>query len=252
MRRHSLPTPSDGEISASKPGRAWPHHGSEAPDLRPARRSSRPGLSPRPLLRGLDLLIAGLALVVFAPFMLLLALAVKLDGGPAFFTQWRLGQGEVPFLMFKFRSMRQDQEGPELTLVNDARVTRIGRFLRITSLDELPQLFNIIRGDMTLVGARPETLSLASRYPPQARAVFQYRPGLTGPTQLRHRDLDGNGSGTEDVEEYYLSELVPKRTALDLEYLSHTSLRDWSAILVETLAHVARRPLSLRRHFRSL
>ncbi len=207
-----------------------------------------PGIAPVRLFRALDLLVAGLALVVFAPLMLAVALAVRLDGGPALFMQLRMGQGEGPFRMYKFRTMREGKKGPEITLLDDSRVTRVGRFLRITSLDELPQLFNIIRGDMTLVGARPETLSLASRYPPEARAVFQYRPGLTGPTQLHLRDLEAGSSQVEDVEGYYLSELVPKRVALDLEYLSDPNLRRWSVVLIETVAHVARRPLSLWRH----
>jgi lipopolysaccharide/colanic/teichoic acid biosynthesis glycosyltransferase len=144
--------------------------------------------------------------------------------------------------------MREGKKGPEITVLEDARVTQVGRFLRITSLDELPQLINIVRGDMTLVGARPETLSLANRYPPEARAVFQYRPGLTGPTQLHLRDLEAGSSQVEDVEGYYLSELVPKRVALDLEYLSDANLRRCFVLLLETVAHVARRPLALWRH----
>jgi lipopolysaccharide/colanic/teichoic acid biosynthesis glycosyltransferase len=148
----------------------------------------------------------------------------------------------VPFDIYKFRSMRDDEPGPELTGPADSRVTRLGQFLRRTSLDELPQLINVLRGEMTLVGPRPESLALAARYPAEYQFVFQHRPGLTGPVQVRLRDQDILPADVEDLQDYYLRRLLPARIALDRGYLAKPTLARTIGLLTDTAAYLIRRP----------
>jgi lipopolysaccharide/colanic/teichoic acid biosynthesis glycosyltransferase len=134
--------------------------------------------------------------------------------------------------------MRTGTDGPNITRRRDPRVTPVGRCLRRYGLDELPQLVNVLRGDMTLVGPRPEVPSLADRYPPSCRAVFDYRPGLTGPVQVGMPDENALPADVDDPERYYIEELVPIRTALDLEYLADPSLRRTLGHLVDTARYM--------------
>ena len=151
-----------------------------------------------------------------------------------------MGQFGRPFTLYKFRSMRIEQRGPEVTARHDTRVTSLGRVLRSTALDELPQFFNVLKGDMTLVGPRPETPGLASRYPQEYGVVFQYRPGLTGPVQLRLRDVDIPDGDLADVEGYYLHYLLARRVALDLEYVEAPSVARAISLLLRTVLYLLR------------
>jgi lipopolysaccharide/colanic/teichoic acid biosynthesis glycosyltransferase/O-antigen/teichoic acid export membrane protein len=207
----------------------------------------RPGISPRFSRRLLDLAVTVPALIALWPLLLAIAVGVRMSGpGPVIFRQTRVGQGGKTFKLLKFRSMRTDLPGPELTVDGDPRVTRIGRLIRAWSLDELPQLVNVLRGDMTLVGPRPETVQLAARYPARYRGVFQHRPGITGPVQVQLRDLDVPSWAASDAEQYYIQALVPSRVALDLGYLLDPSLRRTLGLLSDTAMHVVRRGRSAR------
>ncbi|MFE3031428.1 sugar transferase [Streptomyces canus] len=171
---------------------------------------------------------------------MLLAVLVRVTSGPrVLFRQPRIGAGEVEFTLYKFRSMREGGAGPGVTTGADPRVTRTGRLLRRLSLDELPQLWNVLRGDMTLVGPRPEVPELARRYPREHRWVFRHRPGLTGPCQLRSRTYAAQLDGRPDPEDYYLRVLVPQRIALDREFLAHATT--WAVLryVGRTLLYVA-------------
>lgn len=152
------------------------------------------------LKRALDVVLASAALVVAMPLMLLIALAVRLErSGPVIFTQERIGLHAQRFRMFKFRTMTGEAgspgegdrpaAGPPLVKVrsDDPRITRVGRFLRRTSLDELPQLWNVLRGEMSLVGPRPELTELVARWPPEHRVRLSVKPGMTGPMQVYGR-----------------------------------------------------------------
>jgi lipopolysaccharide/colanic/teichoic acid biosynthesis glycosyltransferase len=208
---------------------------------RDGRTTRRPGIAPGLVRRTLDVMVSAAALVLLAPVLLLLAVAVLLESpGGALFRQVRVGQGGRPFTIYKFRTMRSASNGPEFTPRNDPRITRVGRLLRHSGLDELPQLVNVLRGDMTLVGPRPETPSLASRYTASCGRVFAYRPGLTGPAQVRLRDEDALPTDGVELERHYLEEVVPRRAALDLEYLADPSLRRTLGHLVETALYVVR------------
>ncbi len=186
--------------------------------------------------RLLDVAVALPALVLSAPLLLVAGLLVRLDGGPATFRQVRVGEGGRTFSIIKLRTMRAGP-GAGVTAAYDDRITRVGRVLRRTCVDELPQLWHVLVGDMTLVGPRPESLDLALRYPESAREVLTARPGLTGPSQLRFRERSV-AAAPGDPEEYYLSELVPLRAAADLEYLVRPTLRLTVAWLVRTALFV--------------
>ena len=199
--------------------------------------------------RVLDIGVSLIGLGVSWPLLVIVAIASRLSThGSAIYRQVRVGQGGVAFPMYKFRSMRPGLGGPDITTPDDERVTRVGALLRATSLDELPQLFNVLRGDMTLVGPRPETVALALRYPPEWRAVFAYRPGLTGPVQVTFRDAVP--FGLEDVEAYYVSELLPRRVELDLEYLANPTFKSTLTLMFATTSHVLSRVVPKREHTR--
>jgi lipopolysaccharide/colanic/teichoic acid biosynthesis glycosyltransferase len=167
-----------------------------------------------PVKRLLDVLVALGALAILWPLFLVVAVLIRLDSkGPALFLQDRVGLQGVVFQVYKFRSMRTDLAGPELTQVGDPRITRLGRFLRRTSIDELPQLLNVLKGDMSLIGPRPEVPSIVATYPPEWRPVFDVRPGLTGWAQIHGRD---------DLD-------IPTKLGYDLDYVGHLCLsRDWT------------------------
>src|SRR5262249_3198709 len=161
----------------------------------------------------------GFLLLLALPVLALAAaLILATDRGPVVFRQQRLGENGRPFTLVKLRSMRVGG-GPEVTTSSDDRVTPVGRMLRRTSIDELPQLCDVVRGEMTLAGPRPESVSLAARYPASCRVVLQARPGLTGPAQLRFRERTAVPPPGWDVEQWYLQRLVPLRVAGDLDYL---------------------------------
>jgi lipopolysaccharide/colanic/teichoic acid biosynthesis glycosyltransferase len=195
-----------------------------------------PSIAPSRGRRSVDLIVSVLALAVTWPVLLVLLFGARASTrGSAIYRQVRVGQGGVPFTMYKIRSMRAESGGPEITAPDDKRVTHLGALLRASSLDELPQLINVLRGDMTLVGARPETVALAERYPAESRSVFAHRPGLTGPVQIRLRDAV---PPVTDPEAYYLNELLPARIALDLEFLSKPTVLATLSLMAETAVHV--------------
>jgi lipopolysaccharide/colanic/teichoic acid biosynthesis glycosyltransferase len=176
--------------------------------------------------RAFDLLVSSLALLLLSPLLLLLALWVKLDSpGPVLYRGQRVGKDGQPFLMNKFRTMVEGAErrGPAVTYRDDPRVTRAGRFLRQTKLDELPQLLNVVKGEMSLVGPRPEDPSYVALYTQEQRQVLSVKPGITGPTQLEYRDEASMLRG-ESVDEEYVTRLMPEKLKSDLEYVRTRSL----------------------------
>lgn len=167
-----------------------------------------PGLWVKNLFDGV---LAGLLLVVLSPLFAVIVLLIRLDSrGPVFFRQPRVGKDGKLFKMIKFRTMVQnaDKMGPGLTADNDPRITRVGRFLRRISLDELPQLFNVLRGEMSLVGPRPEIPEIVGTYRPWMRQALRIKPGMTGLSQVNGRDdlelVDKLNYEVKYVEEYSL------------------------------------------------
>jgi lipopolysaccharide/colanic/teichoic acid biosynthesis glycosyltransferase len=198
------------------------------------------GVSPSLARRILDIVVAVMVLGLVLPFFLALAMVTRLStGGTAIYRQRRVGQGGVPFTLYKFRTMRARMTGPEVTAPGDDRVTRLGALMRKTSIDELPQMLNVLLGHMTLVGPRPESVALAQRYPEGLRFVFRYRPGVTGPCQVLVRDEKVLGWAA-DVEKFYLTKLLPHRVDMDLSYLKDPTLIHTVRWLVITFLYLVR------------
>ncbi|MBI2861570.1 MAG: sugar transferase [Chloroflexi bacterium] len=195
--------------------------------------------------RALDLILATIGLLVTSPLWAAIALAIKLTSpGPILYRGIRSGRGGVPFTILKFRTMVIDaaQLGPPLTTKNDPRVTAVGRILRRSKLDELPQLINVLRGEMSLVGPRPEAPQYVAFYSPEERRVLDLCPGITGLAQLLYRDEEQFLPGS-DTSRYYVSTLLPQKLALDLEYMRRRSLTLDLRILGETFLALVGWPL---------
>jgi lipopolysaccharide/colanic/teichoic acid biosynthesis glycosyltransferase len=191
--------------------------------------------------RGLDILVASIGLLLLAPLMGLIALAVKLDSpGGVFFAHRRVGRYGRPFKVLKFRTMVRDapKRGGAITAGHDPRITRVGRILRKTKLDELPQLWNVLKGEMSLVGPRPEVEQYVALWEPTLREkVLSVRPGITGLTQIRYRHEEMLLAQQPDPETYYREVLLPLKLQSDAEYVDRrTLLYDLSLILRTVLA----------------
>ncbi|MFZ1693987.1 MAG: sugar transferase [Flavobacteriales bacterium] len=179
------------------------------------------------LKRGFDILAALLALAVLSPLLLIIALLVALGSpGGAFFRQVRVGKGGREFRLLKFRTMRPGSEAQGQITVGgrDPRITRIGYFLRKTKLDELPQLLNIMRGDMSIVGPRPEVPRYVAMYSPEQRQVLSVRPGLTSLASIAYIDENEVLGRANDPERAYVEEVMPAKLALDLRYVREQGL----------------------------
>jgi len=173
--------------------------------------------------RGFDLTVAALGLLVSAPLFLAIAVAIKHDTpGPVFFRQVRIGRKRRPFEMWKFRKMPHDlpEQGPMLTARDDQRLTRIGYWLERTKLDELPQLLNVLAGEMSVVGPRPVVSKFVDRATPELwDQVLSVKPGIFGPNQIRYRnEADLYPPDCADVEAFYLRHILPEKLAVDARY----------------------------------
>lgn len=170
-------------------------------------------------------------MICLSPLLLLLAVWIKCDSpGPIFYRQWRVGRHNRDFLLYKFRSMREyaDQSGLVTIGDHDARVTRSGYYIRKYKLDELPQLMNVLKGDMSLVGPRPEVRKYVDLYTPEQLGVLEVRPGITSPASIRYRHEDELLATAEDPQAYYITQVMPAKLALDLEYVHKVSV--WTDI----------------------
>lgn len=180
--------------------------------------------------RLLDVVLAAAALLFLTPLIILVGAAIFVEGGwPIFFSQIRLGQGGRPFRLYKFRKFheRGPVGGNALTVENDPRLTRVGWFLERTKLDELPQFWNILRGEMSVVGPRPETPNFKDCFADGYRAVLDHKPGIFGPSQVLFRYESSLYRGRSDPEQFYRDVLFPLKAHIDLAYFAHrTLLRD--------------------------
>ncbi len=178
--------------------------------------------------RFLDLLISLSAVVLFAPLFLAIAAIIKFDSrGPVLYRQDRTGSGGGRFRIFKFRTMIVGayRGGARLTVKRDPRITTVGQVLRWTKLDELPQLLNVLAGDMSLVGPRPEDPYFVGFYSERHRRVLSVRPGVIGPSQIDGRDeLEKYPEGIEDTEKYYIEHILPDKLDRDLEYVDKATV----------------------------
>ncbi|GAC1635706.1 MAG: sugar transferase [Candidatus Acidiferrum sp.] len=202
--------------------------------------------------RLLDATLAAFGLLLLSPFLALVAIAVRLSSpGPAIFRQIRTGQFEKPFFILKFRSMRPAPagKGALLTAAGDPRVTPLGYWLRKTKIDELPQLWNVVRGEMSLVGPRPEVPLYTSQYTARQKRVLDARPGITSP-QINF-DEEALMASHSDKEAFYLSEILPAKLECDLAYCQNVRFATDLKILFGTVAQLFLRPLGLSRASRA-
>ncbi len=190
--------------------------------------------------RLVDVSGATAGLVVLSPLFLLLASFIKLDSpGPVFYRARRVGKAGREFRLYKFRSMvtDADRRGPGITASGDRRVTRVGAVLRRTKLDELPQLINVLRGEMSLVGPRPEDPSYVALYTPEQRQVLRVRPGITSAASLTYRYEEQLLTGP-DWEMTYRTQVLPDKLAIDLRYLNGRTLSSDLGLILRTIAQV--------------
>jgi len=192
--------------------------------------------------RAFDLFFASAGLLLLSPVFGMLALAVKLsDGGSVLFWQPRVGQDGRLFRIIKFRSMvaKAETKGPSITADGDRRITRFGRFLRKTKLDELPQLWNVWRGEMSLVGPRPEVPQYVAAYSPSQRRVLRLKPGITDLATLAFRNEEELLRAAPDAERFYREYCLPHKIELNLAYAERANLRQDAWIILQTLGLIS-------------
>lgn len=193
--------------------------------------------------RILDVISALIALTVLIPVFVVLCHFIRRDGGPAFFRQVRVGKDRRVFKLFKFRSMVVNAEklGAQVTASHDARITAVGRVLRKTKLDELPQLFNVFIGDMSIVGPRPEVSYYVKKWSEEdRRVVLSVKPGITDYATLFYHDEQGVLAGAEDPERAYMEEIMPHKLEMYRRYVRERSFWLDLNIIFATLGKVGR------------
>ncbi|MBN1565640.1 MAG: sugar transferase [Anaerolineae bacterium] len=196
------------------------------------------------LKRAFDVIFSAVGLVILAPLFLILALLVRITSpGPAFYHAQRVGKDGQAFTLIKFRTMVSGaaQQGPGITVANDRRVTPIGRWLRQTKLDELPQLINVLRGEMSFVGPRPEDPRYVALYTPAQRAVLNVRPGITSQASLQYRHEE-HLLKTQDWEDVYVHQIMPAKLAIDLEYVQQATLWGDLKLIITTILDMVKSP----------
>jgi lipopolysaccharide/colanic/teichoic acid biosynthesis glycosyltransferase len=193
--------------------------------------------------RAFDLILGSLGLAISSPILAGIVVATRLAGdrGPILYRARRVGQGGRIISVFKFRTMTPSDDGPRLTAPEDPRVTAVGRRLRRYRLDELPQLINVVRGEMSLVGPRPEDPAFVDMTDPLHRRVFSAKPGITGLAQLEFHDEARLLAGP-DPERRYREEVLPAKLTLDAEYLDRRTVMLDLAILLRTVKAIVGRP----------
>lgn len=204
-------------------------------------RGAASSAAPRPGSRPFDLILAVSGMVALSPLFAIIALLVKWSSpGPVFFKADRVGRDGRLFKVLKFRTMEVGAHaaGPMITRAGDPRITAVGHWLRRTKLDELPQLINVVKGDMAVVGPRPEDPRLATGYTPDQRAVLRVRPGITSPASARYRHEEAL-LARDGWEQYYRDVVMPDKIRIDLEYLARRTVWSDLRILHATVFSVA-------------
>lgn len=190
-------------------------------------------------IRALDVVGAIAGLVLSAPVILVAGLAIKLASpGPVFYKSYRIGSLGRPFTLLKLRSMTTDSAGSAITVASDSRITPVGQLLRKWKLDELPQFMNVLRGDMSLVGPRPESPVYVAKYSREQLTVLDAKPGMTSPASLEYKDESDQLTG-EDWEHRYVGEIMPTKLAIDLAYLKRRNAWTDLRLIMSTIAAIA-------------
>lgn len=195
------------------------------------------------MIRFFDILASFLGLIVLSPVFLVIAIWIKLDDwkGPVFYKQMRVGRGGVDFGLYKFRSMfvGSDQKGLITIGGHDPRITRSGYFIRKYKLDELPQLINVLKGDMSLVGPRPEVRKYVDMYTEEQRRVLDVRPGITDYASIEYLDENALLALSDDPDRTYIEEIMPAKIRLNMKYINHKSLKEYLYIILKTFMGIS-------------
>ncbi|MDO5518753.1 MAG: sugar transferase [Clostridium sp.] len=192
----------------------------------------------RAIKRLFDILASGIGIIILSPVLIIIALRIKTGSdGPVFFKQVRVGKGGEEFKILKFRTMVVDAEklGRQITVGADSRITKVGAFLRKYKLDELPQLFNVFKGDMSLVGPRPEVPRYVNMYNDEQRKVLDVKPGITDLASIRYRDENELLGQAENPDEFYINTIMPDKLALNVEYINKSNLFLDIYIIIKTI-----------------
>jgi lipopolysaccharide/colanic/teichoic acid biosynthesis glycosyltransferase len=187
--------------------------------------------------RYLECFIAFVGVILFAPLSILIALAIKMNSkGPVFYRALRAGKNGKTFEMLKFRTMVNDADrsGPPITTKRDPRITAVGAFLRKTKLDELPQIINVLKGDMRFVGPRPEDPGIVKKYSDEQKRILKYRPGITSPSSILYRaEEELIPAGRWD--DVYMTEILPKKLDADFRYMERATIFSDLKVIIETV-----------------
>lgn len=189
------------------------------------------------MIRFFDIIFSALGLIVLLPIFAAICLKIKIgSNGGCFFIQERIGKGGKPFGLYKFRTMRigADSEGLLTVGEHDARITHVGYFLRKTKMDELPQLWNVLKGDMSLVGPRPEVRKYVELYTDEQRKVLRVRPGITDYASIEYVNENELLSKSEDPDRTYIEEVMPDKIKLNMRYLEHYTVSEYFKIIFLT------------------
>jgi lipopolysaccharide/colanic/teichoic acid biosynthesis glycosyltransferase len=192
--------------------------------------------------RSFDLIFSTVGLVALSPAFVILAAAIRLeDGGPAFYRQTRVGHRGKNFRLWKFRTMTTDadRKGLLLTVGADSRITRVGKLLRRSKLDELPQLINVLVGEMSFVGPRPEVPHYVEQYDAQQRRVLDLKPGITDPASIQFRDENTLLAQAADPEGTYVREIMPEKIRINLAYADRAGIVQDFQVLCDTVLAVS-------------
>lgn len=188
--------------------------------------------------RAFDIVASLIGLLLLSPLLIIIALWVKLSSkGPVFFTQKRVGRDFKEFNLYKFRSMvvGADSQGPGVTSSDDNRITKVGRFIRKTKIDELPQLLNVLKGDMSLVGPRPELKKFVDAYTEEYKKVLSVKPGITDNAAIEFRNEEEIMSQYQDKERAYIDIILPQKIKLYYDYIDNISFLNDMKLLLHTL-----------------
>lgn len=195
------------------------------------------------MIRFFDIVFSFLGLVVLSPFLLIIYVAVCIESkGGGFYRQCRVGKDGNDFYLLKFRSMRTGSDKKGLLTVGgrDPRVTRVGYFIRKYKLDELPQLYNVLKGDMSLVGPRPEVRKYVEYYTPEQRKVLSVRPGITDYASVEYMDENEILSKADDPDKVYVEKIMPDKIRYNMKYIENRSLSEYFKIIFLTVFKIVR------------
>lgn len=193
------------------------------------------------MIRIIDILLSIILITVTLPLLLVVSIILLFSPGRIFYTQVRVGKGGRDFTLFKFRTMTPNADSKGLLTVGgrDSRVTRIGYYLRKYKLDELPQLFNILKADMSFVGPRPEVRKYVELYTTEQRKVLSVKPGLTDMASITYLNENELLEMADDPEEYYIQEVMPKKILLNMGFINNPSLTNYWKIILKTFIKVS-------------